>query len=81
VEYAKRNHVSAGDLPVHGWTETADVVHAERAEEALSFIFRELPLTYDEKADLLYCASNSSLKDVASGVRIRRNRRREVVAA
>jgi hypothetical protein len=81
VEYAKRNTVKVDDLPSHGWTRTEEVVITEAAEAALRFILTEAPLTYDEKVNVLYCAEHSSLKEIAAGMTIRRNRRREAVAA
>lgn len=62
VAYAQDNMVTPDILPPHEWTEIAECDPAA-SEERIKFIMSELPLTHDEKADLLYCIEKCSLAE------------------
>lgn len=68
VAYAERNTITAESHPALEWAgdgySRAAGPNETETMERLKFIFRELPLTNDEKQDLLYCAEKSSLNEV-----------------
>lgn len=63
VGAAESKRFGPDDYPVFEWTESGepDVL---ASKERLEFILNELPLTNDERQDILYCAEKSSLHTV-----------------
>lgn len=51
------------EYPAFEWTDGGDV-DVSASKERLEFILNELPLTNDERQDILYCAEKSSLSAV-----------------
>lgn len=63
VAAAAEKRYGPDEYPAFEWTDGGDVDVAA-SKERLEFILNELPLTNDERQDLLYCAEKSSLSAV-----------------
>jgi hypothetical protein len=60
IAYAQDHICAVESFPVNEWRGTEN----EPEETALRFMLTQLPLTDDERRDLLYCAERSSLRSV-----------------
>lgn len=63
VAAAEAKRFGPDDFPVLSWENGGDV-DVSASKERLEFILNELPLTNDERQDILYCAEKSSLSVV-----------------
>ena len=63
VAAASAKRYGPDEYPAFEWTESGEV-DVSASKERLEFILNELPLTNDERQDILYCAEKSSLSAV-----------------
>lgn len=69
VAYAEQHKVQPNTHPVLGWERATELLNVEESKQRLAFILDELPMTREERLDVVYCAEKSSLREVVDAMR------------